>query len=53
VGWPIDRSSSVIKKKSILKFIDRTVYSYQRICTAYYRASRNKQTPFTGDDKSM
>jgi len=27
VGWPIDRSSSVVKKKSVLKLMDRTVYA--------------------------
>jgi hypothetical protein len=27
VGWPIDHSSSVILKKSVLKLMDRTVYA--------------------------
>ena len=26
VSWPIDRSSSVILKKKVLKLMDRTVY---------------------------
>ena len=27
VGWPVDRYSSVIKKKSVPKLMDRTVYA--------------------------
>jgi methyl coenzyme M reductase subunit D len=42
VGWPIARSSSVIKKKSVLKLTDHSVEAAVNLGTVFIKLSEEK-----------